>query len=161
MVADPGSRFRQAVLTWFFVRTHMSLIVTGTISSGLLAATLMHLLGVESMAVRYSLAVLASYLGFLGLVRLWIAYVLTSRSTSDPDLIDFDASPGLGSPGGSGGSTVSGGGGSSGGAGASGNWDGNEVSDSSSSSGFDIDLQGDIDVDVDVNVDVDVDVDPD
>lgn len=139
----------------------MSLIVSGTISSGLLATTLMHLLGIQSMAVRYSLAVLVSYLGFLGLVRLWIAYVLTSRSTSDPDLIDFDASPGVGSPGGSEGSTVSGDGGSSGGAGASGNWDGNEVSDTSSSSGFDIDPHGDLDVDVDVNVDVDVDVDLD
>jgi hypothetical protein len=66
-VADLGSRFRQDILTWCFVRTHMSLIVSGTISSGLLATTLMHLLGVQSMAVRYPLAVLASYLGFFGL----------------------------------------------------------------------------------------------
>ena len=166
-VADLGSRFRQDILTWCFVRTHMSLIVSGTISSGLLATTVMHLLGVQSMAVRYPLAVLASYLGFFGLVRLWIAYALTSRSTSDPDPIDFDASPGVGLSGGSRGSTVSGGGGSSGGAGASGSWDGTEVNDSSSSSGLDIDLHGDIDVngdidvDVDVNVDVDVDVDLD
>ena len=156
-VTDPGRRFRQDILTRFFVRTHMSLIVSGAVSSGLLATTLMYLLGVRSTAVRYPLAVLVSYLGFFGFVRLWIAYVLTSRSTSsassEPDLGAFDAIHGDGS---SGSSTFSGGGGSSGGAGASGQWDGSEVSDTLSSSGHDTDLPSDIDVHVDVDVDVDL-----
>jgi len=159
MVTDSGRGFKQDILTRFSVRTHMVLIVSGTIASGLLATRLMHLLGVQLVAARYLLAVLTSYVGFLGLVRLWIAYVLASRRTSDPDPIDFDASPGVGSLGSSGGSRFHGGGGMSGGAGASGNWEGPEVGDSSPSDGFDGDLHGDIDVDVDVNVDVDVDVD--
>jgi hypothetical protein len=50
-VADLGSRFKQDILKRFFARTHMSLILDGTL--------LMLLLGVQSMAIRYPLAVLA------------------------------------------------------------------------------------------------------
>src|SRR5262245_42717796 len=81
-VADPGSRLKRDIVNRFFVRTHMALIVSGTVSSALLATALLHLLGVQSMAIRYPLAVLVSYLAFFLLVRGWIAYVLQSRRES-------------------------------------------------------------------------------
>jgi hypothetical protein len=155
--ADPGSRFQQDILQRFCVRRHMALIVGGTFFSGLLASKLMHLLGVQAMAIRYPLAVLASYLAFFALVRLWIACVLPSRRAHDkndaPDAVDFDVNGDVGS---SGGSTLRSGGGSSGGAGATGNWDASEVtvqaiapstsgggSGGLSSSGFDSDVDSD------------------
>jgi uncharacterized membrane protein YgcG len=158
-VADPGSRFKQDIVNRFSVRTHMSLIVSGAFSAGLIATTLLHRLGVQSMAVRYPLAVLASCLALFALVRAWIAYVLhvrrESSSSSEPDL-DFDVS---GGPGLSRSSPFRGGGGSSGGAGASANWDVAEVSGGSSSGGLDNVVDGDVDVDVNIDPEVDIDVD--
>jgi hypothetical protein len=110
---------------------------------------------------RYPIAVVASYLVFLGLVRVWIWYV-SVRSAAGFQLANLNFGGGSGSGGsidfgggssggGSGGGFSGFGGGTSGGGGASSSWEGNEAAavvsqPSSGSSGGhwlpDIDLGG-------------------
>lgn len=114
--------FKERIQRGYFVRFHMSLILVGTITSGILASKLLLLAGFHSMAWRYPIAVLLSYGVFLGLVRVWIGYV---RSGASPGggadaLVDLGeaAIDGAGDklP------TFRGGGGRSGGGGASDHW---------------------------------------
>ena len=100
-----------------FPRVQMTLIVTLTGATGLLSSFLMLRGGVESMALRYPLALAIAYLAFLFMLWLW----LRTKSDDYPlDIPDFSGSP----SGGSGHSApFSGGGGQSGGGGASGSWD--------------------------------------
>src|SRR5450755_4707260 len=58
----------------YFVRFHMSVILAAVISSGVLASKGLMMFGV-TFPFRYPIAVVASYLVFLGLVRVWIWYV--------------------------------------------------------------------------------------
>jgi hypothetical protein len=122
----------------YFVRFHMSVILVAVISSGVLASKGLMKLGV-SFPFRYPLAVVASYLVFLGLVRVWIWYVSvrTAAGFQFANLIDGGGNSGgsggsLSFGGGSGGSGSSGGfsgfgGGTSGGGGASSSWEGNDA----------------------------------
>jgi len=141
-----AQRFKQRILKDYCVRFHMSLIVMAVVASGVLSSKLMLVAGVRSLWLRYPVAVLCAYGVFLGLVRLWIAYVLVRRRAAEAgvaaiatgggsergdgdagsrsrgrllDAVDLDLS-GAGS-GGEGGS-VSFGGGDSGGGGASDSW---------------------------------------
>lgn len=59
----------------FFLRFHVALIALWTFGVGLLTTRGLFALGVESMPVRYPLAVLTAYLGFLLAVRVWLWYV--------------------------------------------------------------------------------------
>ncbi len=75
----------------FFLRFHIALILLGSFLAGLLASAVMLRLGVTAMPSRYGLAVMIAYVAFLGLVRLWIAYVRTEtseRAGLDGDLAD-------------------------------------------------------------------------
>lgn len=105
-----------------FPRIQMGLIVALTGGVGLLGSFLLLRAGVESMAVRYPLALASAYVAFLLLLWLWL------RTKADdyvdaPDLVDLIPSPGSGSgctpP-----SMTSGGGGDFGGGGASASFDG-------------------------------------
>lgn len=102
----------------------MSLILTAVTVSGVLTNKGLLGLGFRWLPLRYPLAVLASYLVFLGLVQVWIWYVAKRKSFSlslgNLDL--HDALPDGGSGGGAGGGSVGFSGGSSGGGGASGSW---------------------------------------
>lgn len=102
----------------FFLRIHMTLILGGTFLAGLAATKLLMLVEVDTLALRYGLAVLGAYLVFLFLIRLWLIYVRLSRDSIDisADGIDIFVR-GVGE-------TVEkiGGGGRFGGAGASGEW---------------------------------------
>src|ERR1019366_5476734 len=120
----------------YFVRFHMSVILAAVISSGVLASKCLMVLGV-SLGYRYPIAVMTSYLVFLGLVRVWIWYV-SVRAAAGFQLANLDFGGGGGSgdsvgfggcSGGSGSSArFSGfGGGTSGGGGASSSWEGNDA----------------------------------
>ena len=149
-----AERLKKRILKQYFVRMHMGLILSATTASGLLASKLLLEFGVNSVLLRYPLAVLVAYLLFLGLTRLWIRYTVVnrpSRFSIGEDLSDavFDTvDDGGGSYSGSGSSQLFGGG-SSGGGGASDLWDANaahSVAPPSSSgggswgSGFSLDI---------------------
>ena len=120
----------------YFVRFHMSVILAAVISSGVLASKCLMALGV-SLGFRYPIAVMTSYLVFLGLVRVWIWYVsVRAAAAFQIANLDFDGGGSAGgsldfggSSGGSGGGGgFSGfGGGTSGGGGASSSWEGNDA----------------------------------
>jgi hypothetical protein len=111
------------------LRLHVSLIIAFSWACGFLVTRQLHNFGVDSLAVRYSIALIAAYAAFLGGVRIWLWLVLGAeparnnitddRSTSNFDLPSFG-----GSSGGGGSAVPAGGGGGSGGGGASGDWDG-------------------------------------
>lgn len=100
-----------------FPRLQMLLLVALTGGCGLLASFVMLLLGVESMALRYPLALAVAYLFFLFLIWLWLRTNAGEYADAVPDG-SFDAGGGGGVPG-----MRSGGGGDFGGGGASGSFD--------------------------------------
>lgn len=98
----------------------LTVLVMLTLAAGVafLGSVIMLASGVHSMGVRYGLAVIAGYVAFLGLMRVWIAL---RRGVSPPDLnpFDVDFTDAMSAPRGSevrhvfaGGSTGGGGGGS-------------------------------------------------
>ena len=101
-----------------FPRFQMTLIVALTGATGLLASFLLLRAGVDSMVVRYPLALAFAYLVFLFLLWLW----LRTKSEDYLDVPDLSNLPGPGS--GDVSSPFRGGGGESGGGGASGSFDG-------------------------------------
>ncbi len=133
-VNDLHARFCGAITHRYFIRVHMSVMLALVLLSGVVAGSAMRRAGISNMGVRYPIAVLFSYAVFLGLVRLWVAYVCSvsgfaprreeragGSGSSGGDLLD-DA---FGSSGGSSGGAAegfAGGGGSSGGAGSSGSF---------------------------------------
>jgi hypothetical protein len=72
-------RFRNALTHRYFIRVHMTVMMTLVVLSGLLASRLLFSAGVTHMGIRYPIAVTISYLVFFGLVRLWIAYALRAH----------------------------------------------------------------------------------
>jgi hypothetical protein len=149
-------RFKERILHGYCVRFHMGMILAAVMASGVLASKGLLECGIHSLRLRYPLAVLASYLVFLLLVKVWVWYV-SLRQVPGVDLGNLNVGD-IGSPGGGGGGGGSGGafhfgGGSSGGGGASDSWggEGSEVVSSasapSSSSGSwftDFSLDGDL-----------------
>lgn len=110
---------RRHIAKRFFVRFHMSLILAAVIASGVGASKLLMELGLGEVRVRYPIAVLASYLVFLLLVRIWIWYVTPGRLRLSPDLDgDFEVPTWDSADAGFSGF----GGGGSGGGGASSDW---------------------------------------
>ncbi len=112
----------------FWLRFHASVMVSGTFATGFLANAAMLALPVNSVWLRWPLAVLAGYGAFFALVRLWLAYVgikplfgparaLEERRDDRDGGWWVDLPTGRGGGGGSG--SFGGGGGGSGGAGAS------------------------------------------
>jgi hypothetical protein len=68
-------RFKANLAKRFFLRLHMSLILMTTGLAGFIVNRVLLWFGVESMPVRYGLAVLAGYGVFLLCIRLWLRYV--------------------------------------------------------------------------------------
>jgi hypothetical protein len=101
-----------------FPRIQMTLIVALTGATGLLASFLLLRLGVDSMVVRYPLALAFAYLVFLFLLWLW----LRTKPQDYLDVPDISNLPGRGS--GDISMPFRGGGGEFGGGGASGSFDG-------------------------------------
>jgi hypothetical protein len=104
---DQGPGFKQrfvtAVKRRFWVRLHMTLILGATGLAGVLATKALLWMGVTSLMVRYPLAALISWLAFVGVVRVWLAYAVRRRKRQqrlaqtddgiDPGVIDFLADP--------------------------------------------------------------------
>ena len=84
--------FREQIAKKFLIRFHMSLILAAVMASAVLCSKLLLNLGVYSLPIRYPIAALVAYLVFLGLVRIWVAYVTYNDSSqSDADLdVDLD-----------------------------------------------------------------------
>jgi hypothetical protein len=131
--ADLHARFCGALTHRYFIRAHMSVMLALVLLSGLIAGRALLHAGMSDMTLRYPIAVVFSYVVFLGLIRLWLAFVCraprgrgaeASRSGDGSSGGDLDA-VGWGGSGGSGGSSggLVGGGGGSGGGGSSGSWD--------------------------------------
>jgi hypothetical protein len=134
-------RIQKALQGRFFLRVHMFVILGTTIGAGMVSTRVLYFLHFTSMAWRYGIAVLSAYAVFLGLVRLWLAYVgycISTRTGSDLDwLSGFDfSSDGVAlapdfvssSTSESSGSVLQAGGGKFGGGGASGSWGDPETS---------------------------------
>jgi len=129
-------KFKHRLLVNFFLRFHMTLILSAVCLSGVTISKLLLKLGVTSMLVRYPIAVCCGFALFFLLMQLWLWYIgisprarnhvlqtqaRRSRSSASGDGISFDLSTGGSS---SGGSSWNGfGGGSSGGGGVSDNWE--------------------------------------
>lgn len=113
-------RVRKRLLRSSFPRTQMALIVTLTGGFGLLASFVMLQVGLDSMAVRYPLALSIAYLFFLFLIWLWLR-TNASDYVDLPELANLVPSPrpSAGLP-----DFKGGGGGNFGGGGATGSFDG-------------------------------------
>lgn len=100
----------------------MCLIISGTFAAGLITTSVMHTLAVESMMIRYPVAVLAAYGAFFVLIKLWLLYVLKGNpdGITDRDIMPSPTFGGISDI--SGASGITGGGGQFGGAGASGDF---------------------------------------
>ena len=143
---------RNRVASWlknrFFLRLHMFWILTGTFLAGLLTTKVLFEAEVRTLWVRYSISVMAAYVAFLILIRLWLWYIgRASRPVVDGDSVDIAGQllshlditgPIVDGPGG----------GEFGGGGATGSW-GDVVADSGQVSGGSTssDLPGCLDVD--------------
>ena len=118
-------------------RSTMILMMFGTTAVGSIASYLLLHAGVTHFAIRYALAVMASYATLVALIGLWCRYEVrrlekgdtpsgrrgTRSNLADGDGIDVLQGSGGGSGSGSGSSGPAGGGGGSGGAGASSSFD--------------------------------------
>lgn len=69
----------------FFLRFHLSLILGFSFVVGLLATKGLLLFGLESLLLRWPLAVFAAYGGFLLGIRIWLAYIGLGRHLGDED----------------------------------------------------------------------------
>ena len=121
-----AANFKQRILKGYFVRFHMSLILSAVMASGLHASKALLMAGVFYLPVRYALAVLTSYLVFLLMVRLWVWYIVARPDWGGTGLDLPNVSLSGGSAGDEAGNVVGNvvrfGGGDSGGAGASEMW---------------------------------------
>jgi hypothetical protein len=102
-------RFVRRIAARFFVRFHMSLIFVATVAAAVVASRVLLEAGVDTLALRYALAVAAAYAVFFVYVRVWISYV-SRAETSDPDLDLSGVWPGGGGSGGGHGAGFHGGG---------------------------------------------------
>jgi hypothetical protein len=84
-----AAKRKAAFMAWiaghFFLRFHMTLILGGTFLAGLLVTRMFLDAGNTSLALRYGVAVAASYAVFLLLINLWLWYV---GVRSDDDATD-------------------------------------------------------------------------
>ena len=142
---DVRKYFKDRLLKRYFVRWHMSAILTATIASGLLLDKTLLVFGLDSMGWRYALSVLGAYGFFFLAVRMWVWYAAgVAVQLSLPDsLPDLENVPLPNIRGGGSGAGFSGfHGGDAGGGGASDLFDSPMISsgDGGGGGGFDLDL---------------------
>ncbi len=82
--------FREQIAKKFLIRFHMSLILAAVMASAVLCSKMLLNLGVHSLPIRYPIAALVAYLVFLGLVRIWVAYVTYNDSSQSDADVDVD-----------------------------------------------------------------------
>jgi len=71
-VVSTKSRLRKAIMKHYSVRMHMTLIILASIASGMLLSKALLVFGLDSMTLRYLLAIVIGYLVFLLGVRIWL-----------------------------------------------------------------------------------------
>ncbi len=115
----------------FALRFHMFAILAATACTGVLASKILHYAGLDTVIVRYPLAVIVAYLFFFLCIKLWLIYVVPSENDDGSRVSDWLDLPNItGGGSGSGGgnvSTFSPGGGQFGGGGASSSFNLNAV----------------------------------
>lgn len=84
------TRFIRWVRDRFLLRFHMALILVGTFVAGLVTTKILLELELDALWLRYLIAVVVAYLAFVGLVRVWLAY-LAWAARSERDSIGVDA----------------------------------------------------------------------
>ena len=72
----------------FFLRFHMAIILGLTFLAGLGVTKLLLVEGNTNLAARYGIAVLASYVAFLILLRLWLWYIEREDEIDAADVVD-------------------------------------------------------------------------
>lgn len=119
-------KFKKRFLKRVMTRFHMSLILLGTIFSGLLFSKLFLMAGLQNMTIRYILVLISAYLCFFLFIKLWLSYLTWPyRKGLGEDILNSLDMPAdimnisISSPG----ETFKGGGGDFGGGGASGGWE--------------------------------------
>lgn len=126
---------RQRLQRERWLRLHVLMIALLTLGGLMAAGGLLRVLGVESLAWRYAIALPISYLLYLGLLRLWAGHLLGRDSQlldQAPDVLDgLNLLPTPRGGGGTGSSVPirTGGGGDFGGGGASGSFEVDDVLD--------------------------------
>ena len=136
MSDEAPQALRTSIASRFAVRLHCALILLACFGVGLCVTHLLLAAGVETMWLRYALALFAAYLTFLLGVRIWLWYagydrpILPTRRSSLLDDADVPSFGGGGVGGGSGSAELPAlrGGGASGGGGASLDFDGTSTS---------------------------------
>lgn len=119
-------RFQKLFRKRYALRFHMAAILITTALSGVIISKALLVLGLESLALRYALTVVLSYLIFFVCVKLWLFYVSPRKagSSRSPDWLDIPTpSGGSSTEGLSPIHTIHGGGGQFSGGGASGSFD--------------------------------------
>ena len=81
--------FKQKFPERFFVRLHMTVLLLGVCTSGLIVSKILFEIGLRSMLLRYLIAVCVSYLIFFALMRVWLWYI-GAWSKEDPPIPDLD-----------------------------------------------------------------------
>ena len=78
------ARVRGELLRTGFPRLQMLVLVSATGSSGFLASVIMLHLGIDGMALRYTLAMGIAYIVFLGLLWIWLRWRADDFLDADP-----------------------------------------------------------------------------
>jgi hypothetical protein len=78
--------FNRHIARRFFIRFHMSLILIGTILTGLLFSKLLLLAHLDKMSLRYPAVVLISYFCFFVFIRLWLLYIRSKGKVAEAAL---------------------------------------------------------------------------
>lgn len=132
-----SNRLKGFLMRRFFLRFHMFLILTATFLTGILVSKILLTFNVNNMIIRFPIAILFSYAGFFGFMKLWLLYLSSSATGSRPADNICDAGDIISLPGHSTSQIpdpVCGGGGQFGGGGASGSFDvGDRVADAAGS----------------------------
>ena len=94
-----SNRLKGYLMRRFFLRFHMFLILSATFSSGILVSKILFSFNINNMLIRYPVAVLFSYAGFFGFMKLWLLYLSSSDASNRPADNIFDAGDVISSPG--------------------------------------------------------------
>ncbi len=82
-------RTRQWLRTHRWLRLHVGLIALCCLGCLWLSGALLRGAGVDGLALRFGLSLLVSYAAYLGLLRLWAAYLLSRETGDASDLADI------------------------------------------------------------------------
>lgn len=83
-----GLRTREWLKSHRWLRLHVTLIAMCCLGCLWLSGALLRVAGVESLALRFGLSLAVTYVLYLGLLRLWAAYLLSRNDGTAADVVD-------------------------------------------------------------------------